>query len=66
MPSLLYTSPLGLLLLEEDSGGLSRIDLVAPGTPIPSCEFGPTALLNEACLQLEAYFAGKLRCRSKR
>ena len=61
MPSLLYTSPLGLLFLEEDSGGISRIDIVAPGTPIPPCEFAPTALLTEACLQLEAYFAGQLR-----
>ena len=52
-------SPLGALLLEEDSGALTRLHFSA-GAP---AEFGPapSPLLAEAARQLEEYFAGGRR-----
>ena len=52
-------SPLGALLLEEESGALTRLHFSA-GAP---AEFGPapSPLLAEAARQLEEYFAGGRR-----
>lgn len=61
MPVMIWESPLGSLLLEEEAGGLSRIHCLGRDESVPPCITAPTPLLEETRRQLEAYFAGRLR-----
>ncbi len=59
--SCLYKSPIGVLLIEEENGKITDIHLQREATQNFSPENGkqPSALLREACIQLDEYFQGK-------
>lgn len=63
MDTVLHESPLGMLRLTEQGGALTGIGLAASGgstEQVPLPEPARSALLREACAQLDAYFEGRL------
>ena len=61
MPSIVYHVSRWRILLEEEGEALFRIRCLGPGEALPACAIGDTPLLREACLQLDAYFSGRLQ-----
>jgi len=61
MPSIVYNAPRWRILLKEEGGALCSLRCLEPDEAFPRDVTGPTPLLKEACHQLGAYFAGKLR-----
>ena len=61
MPAVVHAMPWGLLLVEEQGDALTRVRLLRPEEREPSGVSEATPLLREACAQLDAYVAGRLR-----
>ncbi|OOE91565.1 methylated-DNA--[protein]-cysteine S-methyltransferase [Salinivibrio sp. AR640] len=61
MPVIRYPSPLGMLTLEADTNGLTGLYLPrrAPSSSAASIAPDGDPILDEACRQLDQYFAGK-------
>ena len=56
-------TPIGILTLAADDGGLRRIDFPPPRPPPADAGWreGRSPILDEACRQLDEYFAGRRR-----
>lgn len=52
-----FKSPIGIIRVFEGNGKVTAIDIAAPGAKVTN---NPSALLNTAQKELEAYFDGKL------
>ena len=61
MPAVIHPMPWGLLHIEEKDDALTMVRYLRPEErpEYPLSEMTP--LLREACAQLDAYFAGRLR-----
>ena len=61
MPSVVHAMPWGFLLAEEQGDALTRVQYLRPEEREAVSGTGSSPLLREACAQLDAYFAGRLR-----
>lgn len=61
MPSVCHPMPWGCLLIEEQGEALTSIRYQPLDRPVTYSRATDSVLLREACAQLDAYFAGRLR-----
>ena len=61
MPAVIHPFPWGFLHVEEQGDALTRVHCLSPEVWGASAVSAATPLLREACAQLDAYFAGRLR-----
>ena len=61
MPAVVHAMPWGFLLVEEQGGALTRVQYLSPEEGRAASSSEATPLLREACAQLDAYLAGRLR-----
>ena len=61
MPAVVHAMPWGFLLVEEQGGALTRVQYLSPEEGRAASSSEATPLLKEACAQLDAYLAGRLR-----
>jgi methylated-DNA-[protein]-cysteine S-methyltransferase len=61
MISAIYDSPIGPLTLASNGSALIQCEFEGGKYPLPQYELGSDKIIDQACRELDLYFAGKLR-----
>lgn len=61
MISAIYDSPIGPLTLASDGEAIVQVEFEGGKYPLPQYELGRDKISDQACRELDLYFAGKLR-----
>ena len=61
MISFVYDSPIGPLTLASNGEAITQLEFENPKHPLPPLPRGRDKIIDKACKELDAYFAGKLK-----